>query len=323
MATAVQSSNTSTQSGNPRLKLVLSSVLGALFLFAGLFTAGYLVPQLLSSTLDSLGLGIFVNTILVLMAAVVVIGAFVALGAKVAGSNPPKGLRGGIFAVMTLAFVLFFIIRTVGVNVEGAASGGPITILVSLALLAGSYYFLSSVSGQNVMIALEEQGWFSAIGYKKTQGIRTRRYTMIGFLLIGWTGVIALSKSPFLVDASGPLVFDLPFTDTMFTTLPNVGYTLPLILTVLVFWMSWRAVNVPVFSDFLIATEAEMNKVSWSTRKQLVQDTIVVLTTVFLLTAFLFAVDWFWGTLLSSYPINVLPSPAETKQAAENAAPNW
>ena len=33
--------------------------------------------------------------------------------------------------------------------------------------------------------------------------------------------------------------------------------------------------------DFLIATEAEMNKVSWTTRKRLVKDTIVVLVTVF------------------------------------------
>ena len=51
-------------------------------------------------------------------------------------------------------------------------------------------------------------------------------------------------------------------------------------------WRAWRGmVNFPAFADFLIATEAEMNKVSWTTRKRLVQDTIVVLTTVVLMTA--------------------------------------
>ena len=40
-----------------------------------------------------------------------------------------------------------------------------------------------------------------------------------------------------------------------------------------------------------IATEAEINKVSWTTRKRLIQDTTVVLVTVFLFTLFLFVVD--------------------------------
>lgn len=322
MATAVQSPTT-TQTENPRLRLALNSVLGAVFLSVGIATAGYFVPQVLAGVLEPLGLGAFVNAIIMLASAILVIGGFVALGTKVAGANPPKGLRGGIFVVMALAVVFFFVVRAVGLNFEGSSAGVPITAVAAFALLAAGYYLLFSARGQDFMIAIEHQGWFSTLGYKKTQGIRTRRYTLIGILLIGWTGVIALSNSPFLADASKPLVFDLPFTDAVFTALPSVGYTLPVILAVLAFWVSWRAVNVPMFSDFLIATEAEMNKVSWSTRKQLVQDTIVVLTTVFLLTAFLFVVDWFWGTLLSSYPINVLPSPTDAKQAAENTAPGW
>ncbi len=32
-------------------------------------------------------------------------------------------------------------------------------------------------------------------------------------------------------------------------------------------WLAWRVVNVPSFADFLIATEAELNKVSWTTRR--------------------------------------------------------
>src|SRR5262249_23212154 len=45
------------------------------------------------------------------------------------------------------------------------------------------------------------------------------------------------------------------------TLLPAVRYTLPLVLLGLTIWLAWRIVNLPTFGDFLIATEAEMNKV--------------------------------------------------------------
>ncbi len=54
----------------------------------------------------------------------------------------------------------------------------------------------------------------------------------------------------------------------------------------------------PNFADFLIATEAEMNKVSWTTREDLTRATIVVLVTVFLLATYLFGVDLVWSWLL-------------------------
>ena len=80
-------------------------------------------------------------------------------------------------------------------------------------------------------------------------------------------------------------------------------------------WVAWRAVNYPVFADFLIATEAEINKVSWTSRKALIRDTIVVLTTLFLMTVFLFVVDLFWNAVLSSHYIGVRPT-AEERAAA-------
>src|SRR5262249_47430603 len=59
------------------------------------------------------------------------------------------------------------------------------------------------------------------------------------------------------------------------TLLPDIQFTLPLIFGALALWFSWRFVNYPTFADFLIATEAELNKVSWTTRRRLVQDTMV------------------------------------------------
>jgi preprotein translocase SecE subunit len=100
--------------------------------------------------------------------------------------------------------------------------------------------------------------------------------------------------------------------------LPKVAYTIPLILAALTLWLAWRLVNVPVFADFLIATEAELNKVSWTTRRRLVQDTIVVLTTVVLMAFFLFFADFLWSTLLKQ--IQVLQPPPASSAPAE---PKW
>ena len=99
------------------------------------------------------------------------------------------------------------------------------------------------------------------------------------------------------------------------TLLPDLYLTIPLVLIAATIWFAWRVVNYPQFADFLIATEAEINKVSWSSRRALVRDTIVVLVSLFLLTFFLFVVDIFWGWLLSSPWIGVLPTEAEKEKA--------
>lgn len=93
------------------------------------------------------------------------------------------------------------------------------------------------------------------------------------------------------------------------TLLPSVRYTLPLLLLAGSIWLAWRIVNLPTFADFLIATESEMNKVSWTTRHRLFQDTIVVLVTMVLMAVFLFVVDIAWARLLSSGPVGVLKKP--------------
>src|SRR5207245_6636592 len=95
------------------------------------------------------------------------------------------------------------------------------------------------------------------------------------------------------------------------TLLPDVKFTVPLLLAVAALWLAWRLVNFPVFADFLIATEAELNKVSWTTRRRLVQDTIVVLTTMLLLTGFLFAMDSLWINILSWRWVNVLQTEGD------------
>jgi preprotein translocase SecE subunit len=107
------------------------------------------------------------------------------------------------------------------------------------------------------------------------------------------------------------------------TLLPSVQYTVPLLILAGSIWLGWRVVNFPAFADFLIATEAEINKVSWTTRKRLVQDTIVVLVTVVLLAGFLFTTDRIWQVLLSSRIVNVLQINTKQQETTNADRPLW
>ena len=50
-------------------------------------------------------------------------------------------------------------------------------------------------------------------------------------------------------------------------------------------WFGYRIVNYSVFADFLIAVEAEMNKVSWPTRRELWNASVVVMFVIFAMAA--------------------------------------
>jgi preprotein translocase SecE subunit len=120
-----------------------------------------------------------------------------------------------------------------------------------------------------------------------------------------------------LAPATGTLQFaNIPL-------LPAVQFTVPLVLLAASIWLAWRMVNLPVFADFLIATEAEMNKVSWTTQKRLVQDTIVVLVTVVLMAGFLFSMDVMWKQLLSWKHIGVLVIPEDKGEKKKMDEKKW
>ena len=73
---------------------------------------------------------------------------------------------------------------------------------------------------------------------------------------------------------------------------------LPGVLLFIGAWLCFKLVNQQTFADFLIAVEAEMNKVSWPSRKELFRATMVVIVTIFLLAIILFGYDTFWQWLL-------------------------
>lgn len=78
-----------------------------------------------------------------------------------------------------------------------------------------------------------------------------------------------------------------------------VKYVLPAALLLVGLWVAYRIVNLPSFADFLIAVEAEMNKVSWPSRSELARASLVVILLIFGLTVVLFVYDQAWAFLLS------------------------
>jgi preprotein translocase subunit SecE len=68
-------------------------------------------------------------------------------------------------------------------------------------------------------------------------------------------------------------------------------YGVPIVLTLIGIWASFRIVQMPAFADFLISVEGEMNKVSWPSRQELFRASVVVILVIFFLAALLFGYD--------------------------------
>ena len=80
----------------------------------------------------------------------------------------------------------------------------------------------------------------------------------------------------------------------------NLGlhFLIPVVLLAACMWVCYRLVNLPAFADFLIAVEAEMNKVSWPTRPELFRASAVVLIVIFAMMLYLAVCDLVWGGLV-------------------------
>jgi len=61
-------------------------------------------------------------------------------------------------------------------------------------------------------------------------------------------------------------------------------------------WFGFRVVNWPRFADFLISVEAEMGKVTWPSKSELIRASVVVIVTIVILaiSLFMFDVVWQW-----------------------------
>jgi len=93
--------------------------------------------------------------------------------------------------------------------------------------------------------------------YKPMQGWYARLYTALGLGVVAAAGVWRGYESS--ID---------------YTPLWRLG--IPGVLALGLGWLIFRIIHFPPFAEFLIATEAEMNKVSWTSKEDLYRATTVV-----------------------------------------------
>ena len=124
---------------------------------------------------------------------------------------------------------------------------------------------------------------FQAGLYKRTQGRVTRQITFavsaIVFALAAWR-------------------FQVTFQPSFSSNTTSYMIAMAILLGGL--WFSYRLVNMPRFADFLIAVEAEMNKVSWPSQGELVRSSTVVIFVIFMFSASIFIFDLVWRYLFQA-----------------------
>jgi preprotein translocase subunit SecE len=64
--------------------------------------------------------------------------------------------------------------------------------------------------------------------------------------------------------------------------------------------MAFRAIHFEKFAEFLIATEAEVEKVHWPDRQHVHRASVVVIVTMLFMGGLLFVFDMIWRTVFSA-----------------------
>ena len=141
---------------------------------------------------------------------------------------------------------------------------------------------INAMAKENISAPSLLQDLFQTGVYKRSQGKVTRQVTF-AFALI----TIAL--------ASWRLF------ETLKVSFPSAQYLAPGSLLLVGLWVCYRLVNYPRFADFLIAVEAEMNKVSWPTRTELYRSSLVVIFVIFALALVLFVFDLAWKYVFTEW----------------------
>jgi preprotein translocase subunit SecE len=124
---------------------------------------------------------------------------------------------------------------------------------------------------------------FSIRLYKNSQGRLVRRLTLIAIAVLFASGAYKFTLMPF---------DGLPLMgDTM------VRWIIAGIIVAFGLWIAFRAVNWPLFADFLVSVEAEMVKVSWPSKAEVYSSTLVVLAMFLILSALIYVFDivWVWA----------------------------
>ena len=153
----------------------------------------------------------------------------------------------------------------------------------------------------------EQQAGFFHI-YKSGQGYWTRMGTAVAaLLLIAGTSYFLWQQVPVWIQgAFTPRDATPEQVRAAAITARNVTIGICAAVFVGMSALAWWLMNKPSNADFLIATDSEMKKVNWTSKKDLIGSTKVVIFFMFLIAFILFAIDIIFGYLF--YFMTVLKS---------------
>jgi preprotein translocase subunit SecE len=132
---------------------------------------------------------------------------------------------------------------------------------------------------------------FSARLYKPTQGRIARQVTggaiWVAFAIAAWRWWQTAYGMDLLASLAGA-------EESQRAALNVLRWVLPGLLLALGIWIGYRTVNYPRFADFLIAVEAEMNKVMWPSQDELVRSSLVVIVLLLSFAGLMYVFDMVW-----------------------------
>lgn len=114
--------------------------------------------------------------------------------------------------------------------------------------------------------------------YKPGQGYWTRMLSAIG------AGTLVLAGVAWMIGQLGAV-------ENAVVVQSVLAVAIIAVFGGLVFWL----LNKPRVADFMIATEAEMKKVNWPSRREIIGSTWIVICGTFMLVALLFIIDVIFG----------------------------
>jgi preprotein translocase subunit SecE len=150
--------------------------------------------------------------------------------------------------------------------------------------------------------ALDSGGYFHI--YKKGQGYWTRMGTVAGAGLLGLlTGNFLYTQieRELSTQSAAALMTRLHLQD------PRGAYLAVALFAAAYAWLAFHLMNRPAYADFLIATDSEMKKVNWTTQKELMGSTKIVIGFVFVMAVVLFCYDLFFQLIFCL--LGVLKTP--------------
>lgn len=117
--------------------------------------------------------------------------------------------------------------------------------------------------------------------FKPGQGTWTRGLTALGIAIL--------------------VAFGIYWIDSEIEAKANeyVRAVIALVIIAIFFGLAWWLLNKPRIVDFMIATESEMRKVNWPTKKEIKGSTMVVIVGTLLVTAILFVIDFGFASLFT------------------------